>query len=109
MKTKVTNRQVLEELKKLLIEEYADYIDKVVLFGSQALGTAAEYSDYDILVILKKDYDWRLEDDILASCYEIDLKYDIITDVKLISRNELKSIKGKQPFIIDAIEHGIVA
>lgn len=101
-------KKILKELKALLIENFSDCIDKVILFGSQALNTAKEYSDYDILVILKKDYDWQLEDSILSLCYEIDLKYDILTDVKLISRNELNTIKGKQPFILNALEHGLV-
>jgi predicted nucleotidyltransferase len=101
-------KKILKELKALLIDEFTDYFDEVVLFGSQALNTAFDYSDYDILVILKKDYDWQLEDAVLAACYEIDLKYDIVTDVKLISRRELNSIKGKQPFIVSALEHGMV-
>jgi predicted nucleotidyltransferase len=101
-------KKILKELKALLIENFSDCIDKVILFGSQASNTAKEYSDYDILVILKKDYDWQLEDSILSLCYEIDLKYDILTDVKLISRNELSTIKGKQPFILNALEHGLV-
>jgi len=101
-------KQIVKELKKLLMKEFSDYIDKVVLFGSQALNTAHEYSDYDILVILKKDYNWQLEDAILSTCYELDLEYDIVTDVKLISRNELNSIKGKQPFILDALEYGLM-
>jgi predicted nucleotidyltransferase len=102
------NKKILKELKALLIENFSDCIDKVILFGSQALNTAKDYSDYDILVILKKDYDWQLEDSILSLCYEIDLKYDILTDVKLISRNELTTIKGKQPFILNALQHGLV-
>ncbi|MCK5055859.1 MAG: nucleotidyltransferase domain-containing protein [Candidatus Aminicenantes bacterium] len=108
MKKIVKKKQILKELKNLLIKEFSGFIDKVVLFGSQATGTSREYSDYDILVILKKDYDWQLEDAILSSCYEIDLKYDIVTDVKLISKNELETIKGKQPFIINALEQGIM-
>ena len=100
-------KKILKELKALLIESFSDYIDKVILFGSQALDTAKEYSDYDILLILKKDYDWQLEDSILSLCYEIDLKYDILTDVKLISRDELNTIKGKQPFILNALEYGL--
>jgi predicted nucleotidyltransferase len=84
MKSAANKKQILKELKNLLKEEFSDYIDKVILFGSQASNTAHEYSDYDILVVLKKDYDWHLEDAILNLCYEIDLKYDILTDVQLI-------------------------
>lgn len=101
-------KKILKDLKALLIKEYAEYIDKVVLFGSRAVNTASKYSDYDILLVLKKDFDWRLEDAMLSLCYEIDLKYDIVTDVKLISENDLKSMKGRQPFILNALEHGLM-
>ncbi len=108
MKSVINKKHILKELKNLLKEEFLDNVDKVILFGSQATNTAHEYSDYDILVILKKDYDWQLEDAILNLCYEIDLRYDILTDVQLISRNELNSIKGKQPFILNVLEHGLM-
>jgi len=102
------NQQAMHELKELLVESFSDYIDKVILFGSQAKGEAQSYSDYDILIILKRAYDWRLEDEIYDKSWEIDYKYDILTDVKLISREELETLRGKQPFILDALEHGIV-
>ncbi len=105
----VDKKKILNDLQALLVKEFGDSIAKVILFGSHALGTASPSSDYDILVVLKKDYDWRLEDDILSTCYEIDLKYDILTDVKVISQEELKTVKGKQPFILNALEHGLVA
>jgi uncharacterized protein len=101
-------KKILIDLKALLIKEFGDYIDKAVLFGSRALNTASKYSDYDILIILKKDFDWRLEDAILSLCYEIDLKYDIVTDIKVISRNDFNSTKGRQPFILNALEHGLM-
>ncbi|MBC8527059.1 MAG: nucleotidyltransferase domain-containing protein [Candidatus Cloacimonetes bacterium] len=99
---------IVKDLKKLLLSKFPDYLDKVILFGSQVTGNAREYSDYDILIILKTDYDWKLENKILDVCYDIDLKYDILTDVKLISNKELSTIKGKQPFILNAFEKGLV-
>ncbi len=102
------NRQAMNELKKILTNNFPGYIDKVILFGSQAKGNAEDYSDYDILVVLKKKYDWRLKNKIYDKSWEIDFKYDILTDIKLISKTELKSIKGKQPFISDALENGVV-
>ena len=38
--------------------------------------------------------------------YDIDLKYDLLTDLKIISTDELKTLKGKLPFIQAAIEKG---
>ncbi len=101
------NLIALQELKALLIERYPDYIDQVIVFGSQVNGTARDYSDYDILLILEKPYDWRFENEIYDTCYDINLKYDIVTDVKIISQAELQTLRGKQPFIQNAIHEGI--
>ncbi|MEA1912859.1 MAG: nucleotidyltransferase domain-containing protein [candidate division WOR-3 bacterium] len=100
---------MLEELKDLLETNFPGKIDRVILFGSRATSKGKEYSDYDILVIIQGDYDWHLEDKILDLCYEIDLKYNIVTDIKVISTNELVSVKGKQPFIQKALKEGISA
>ena len=70
--------------------------------------TAEQFSDYDVLIILKNDYDWKYRRLISGLCYEIDLKYDIIIDSKIISLNELNhSIKGKDPLFLDAIKDGL--
>jgi len=37
----------------------------------------------------------------------IDLQYDVLTDVKVISVNELHSAKGRQPFIVNAMNEGV--
>jgi uncharacterized protein len=104
---KTNNSDILNDLKQSLINNFPDIIESVIFFGSRYTGENKEYSDYDILIILNKDYDWKLEEKIFAVCYEIDLKYDILTDVKLISTNELNSIRGKQLFILNAIEKGV--
>lgn len=98
----------MNELKDSLVKSFPDYIDKVILFGSQAKGDSQDYSDYDILVVLKKEYDWRLKNQIYDKTWEIDFKYDILTDIKLISKNDLNTIIGKQPFVVDALENGVV-
>lgn len=101
------NLSALHELKALLIRKYPDYIDQLIVFGSQVNGTAREYSDYDILLILKKPYDWRFENEIYDTCADINVEYDIITDVKMISWEELQTLRGKQPFIQNALHEGI--
>jgi len=98
---------ILKELKQLIQNRFTDSVDKIILFGSQVNGKASAYSDYDILIVLKDDYDWRTENEILDRCYQIDLKYEIVTDVKIISKNELNTKIGRQPFILDALEHGV--
>jgi hypothetical protein len=48
-----------------------------------------------------------MENDILDACYQIDLEYNLLTDIKIISLQELTSLKGKQPFIVTAVTEGI--
>lgn len=77
------------------------------MFGSQATGEAAFFSDYDILIIVSHPVTWKKEREIVDEVYSIDLKYDILTDIKIISEPELKTLKGKQPYIQHALEEGI--
>jgi predicted nucleotidyltransferase len=49
----MNNRVVLNDLNDLLKARFADNLKEVVLFGSQADGTAHKDSDYDFLIILK--------------------------------------------------------
>ncbi len=80
-----------------------------MLFGSQAKGKARSDSDYDILILLDRDYSGKDENKIPDICYEIDLKYNIIIDAHLLSLKELTSIRGKQPIFVNAINLGIYA
>lgn len=102
------NKTAVKKLKKLFREKYPEYIEKVVLFGSRISDIETEYADYDILVVLKRPYDWRFKHKLYELAYEISLQYDIIIDIKVISKDELNSIKGKQPFILQALEKGLV-
>ncbi|MEI6277016.1 MAG: nucleotidyltransferase domain-containing protein [Prolixibacteraceae bacterium] len=100
---------ILRDLKDSLKKQYPDSVKNVILFGSQAKGIANENSDFDILILLDKDYSGSDENNILDICYEIDLKYNIIIDAHLLSLKELSTIRGKQPVFMNAINSGIYA
>ena len=103
----MNDKKILTELRSLLTERFPDQIEKIILFGSRASGSPDIYSDHDVLIVLKSDYNWRLKQSIQEVCWEIDYKYDILTDVKVISLAELHTIKGKQPYITNALQYGI--
>lgn len=103
------NSIILKDFKEILTQRFGNNVDKVILFGSRVSGNAKEYSDYDILIVLKNDYDWHLENEILNLGCEINLKHDILMDIKIISNPELNTLKGKQPFILNAINEGVYA
>lgn len=103
-------RVILQKLKKSLVSRFGKDIKDVILFGSRVSGKALADSDYDVLIILRRDYDWRYKREVISVVYDIELEYDIFIDIKVISANELKnSIKGLHPLYSDAIREGIHA
>jgi predicted nucleotidyltransferase len=106
---RVDRQIVLKDLSLLLKSKFSDDIKDIVLFGSQASGKAHKGSDYDILIILKQKADWKTEREISDVCYEIDLKYNIITDTHIIGESELLTLRGKQPIFVNALSNGLHA
>lgn len=103
------NAEILNKLKEHLKSHLGNNLNEVILFGSMASGKATEGSDYDILIILNKKYDWRDENKIMDLCYDIDLKYNILIDPHILSTEEINTIRGKQPIFVNAINSGIYA
>ena len=106
---KIDKLIILRDLKENLRKQYPDSVRDVILFGSQAGDAENEYSDFDVLILLDKDYTGRDENDIFGISYDIDLKYNIIIDTHLLSLKELTSTRGKQPIFKNAINSGIYA
>jgi predicted nucleotidyltransferase len=101
---------LLEKLKNFLVARFGEDIREIILFGSRAAGTDREDSDYDVLIILNRDYDWRYRHNIISAIYELELEHDVFIDAKIISTQELHhTIKGKHPLYADAIREGIHA
>jgi len=50
--TKLVNR-----IKNYLLQEYGDKIKNVILYGSQARGSAAKHSDIDVIVLVDDSID----------------------------------------------------
>ena len=101
--------QILKELKNHLIDNSGSGIIDVILFGSQLMSTDFSDSDFDVLIILDKDYNWKDENKILDLCYDIDLKYNILIDAHIISKKEINSKRGKQPIFMNALSAGVYA
>lgn len=107
--TMINHSEILKDLKNHLSKNLAYSVKDVILFGSQSTGKSTELSDYDILIILENDYTGEDENRILDLCYDIDLKYNILFDVHILSKSELNSIRGRQPVFSKAIKSGIYA
>jgi len=105
----VHQSEILQDLKNHLLKNFDDSVKDVILFGSQATGKSHEFSDYDVLIILDKKYSGKDENRILDLCYDIDLKYEILIDVHILSASELGSARGRQAVFSKAIKSGIYA
>ena len=106
---RISNKIVLNDLSNLLKSKFSDDLKDVVLFGSQLSENANKDSDFDFLIILKQKADWKTEREISDLCYEIDLKYNIITDTHIMSESELTTLRGKQPIFVNALSNGLHA
>jgi len=111
IKIKIMNKLVLlKKMKSSLVARFGGDIREIILFGFQVNGTAVKDSDYDVLIVLNRDYDWRFKNSIVSAIYELELENDVFIDTKIISTHELYySLKGKHPLCTDAIRDGIRA
>jgi predicted nucleotidyltransferase len=100
--------EILKDLKNALANRLNDNLVDVVLFGSQLTDYKID-SDFDILIIVKSKTNWRLEREISDVCFDIDLKYGILTDTHILSREDLNSPRGRQPIFRNAITQGFHA
>jgi len=100
---------ILRDLKTYLQKGLDNSVSDLVLFGSQVHGNSDDYSDYDILIILDKEYNAHDENKVYDLCYDIDLKYNIIIDAHMIHQGELNTLRGKQPIYTRALKTGLYA
>ncbi len=71
------SKKLTTEIKKRLLSKFD--IEKIILFGSQARGTANKKSDVDLLLISKVKYDrYRMMTDILRSLGKMNYAFDIM-------------------------------
>ena len=98
----IENR-IVEELKKY----FGDKLVSVVLFGSQARGTANEHSDIDLVVIAKSvPSDWRKQDDIITDISLSEGLADIPISVILNNPEEIiSSLNVIQPLMFGILKN----
>jgi predicted nucleotidyltransferase len=51
---------------------------ELVLFGSKARGDFMDFSDIDILILVDKEVNYKLKDEIIGIVYDIELENDIV-------------------------------
>lgn len=105
-----TSLSIIKDLKLTLTKDFGENIHSVILFGSRAEGSANITSDYDIIVILRKDYDWKFEKKLSKTIYQFEMDTGIFADFHLISVDQMNNtLKGKDPLFVNAIRNGVYA
>jgi len=84
LKLSVKEKKAVQEFMTTVRLAYGDKIQRAALFGSKARGDDTKYSDVDILLIVADDK-WNFRSAIWRIAAEIDLKYDMLLDVRVIS------------------------
>lgn len=76
--------KITQEFKSAVIRKYN--VIEMKLFGSSARGDSIESSDIDIVVKLPK-VDRKIEEDLFNMAYDLELEYDCVIDVIVLSQN----------------------
>jgi len=100
-------KPILQKLKQSLFGLYQDKLEAIILYGSQARGDAKEFSDIDLLVILKSNINPYQEIDNTSKIIsQICLDYNVVISRHFISLDKYKN--SKTPFIYNVEKEGII-
>ncbi|MGD2090988.1 MAG: nucleotidyltransferase domain-containing protein [Candidatus Aminicenantes bacterium] len=99
---------IIDEFKKEIKKIYGNQLDKIILYGSWANGTATNDSDIDLMVVLKGKISPGREIDRMIDCItDLNLKYDILLSVVPVSDEIYATIDS--PLMLNVKKEGIAA
>jgi predicted nucleotidyltransferase len=97
-------QNVVAEFLRRLLEKYRDRIERIILFGSVARGTAEEDSDIDILVV----GDITL-DELVNISYPLLLEHGELISAKNMDKDHFNFlVQNGYSFIRNVLEEGII-
>lgn len=89
----INELDAIYELKNELLKSFPGV--ELILFGSKARRDFEEFSDIDILILVDKNVDHRLKDNIIEIAYDIELKYDIVFGFVIENKKSWRSSRYK--------------
>ena len=93
-------------VKQWFSEQYQENLDELILYGSQARDDAQEYSDIDVLVVLKKAFNYREEIDRTSQFIaDLSLEYDTVISRAFISAQRFQD--ENSPFLLNVRREGV--
>ncbi len=92
-----TGKEVVEKFKKILDELRIEY-SKILLFGSRARSDFNEESDWDFLIILKKNVDWEEKKELWHKLYKKFHEYFPFVSVDIILK-DVESFENEKTIV----------
>ncbi len=112
-KTRVTlklsqkEKKAVREFIEAVRLAYGERIQRAALFGSKVRGDWTKYSDIDILLIADDDK-WSFRKDIWMIASGIELEYDLLLDIRVISAKRWETMKNMQAGLYQNISRDAV-
>jgi predicted nucleotidyltransferase len=95
----------LQRIKKIVLEREQDA--KIYLYGSRVKGTSHTESDWDLLILLKKDsITSGVEKNITDPLYDLELETGEIISPMIYSEQDWNSRYGITPFYNNVMREG---
>jgi uncharacterized protein len=100
-----TEKKLLTQIKKIVKER--DPSAKIYLFGSRAMGTARNDSDWDLLILLKEDKIlFEVEQEITSPLYDLEFDTGEVISPFIYSENEWNTKYKVTPFYQNVMKEG---
>jgi predicted nucleotidyltransferase len=81
---------------------------EVILFGSKAREGGDVYSDIDILVLLDREVDNSIEEEIFDLGFEVEMKYDVVFGVVVYPKRFWDSVGKSLPLHENIEREGVI-
>ncbi len=100
-------KKAIREFIEAVRLAYGERIQRAALFGSKARGDWTKRSDIDILLIADDDK-WSFRKDIWMIASSVELEYDLLLDIRVISARRWETMKAMQAGLYQNISRDAV-
>ena len=99
-------KELLAKIKKAVLAIEPDA--EIILFGSEARGTASKHSDIDLLILINRELTYKEKDQLYEPLYRLELETGKIISPFILSKGEWKDQSRKSLFYYEVEREGIL-
>lgn len=100
---------IIEKMKKVYLEVYAESLVDIYLYGSYARGDNTKDSDIDLVAIVRgsREEVQKPLEKIWDTSSDLGLEYDIVVSPKVIPYNEFIEYQDILPYYRNIVQEGV--